>query len=36
MIEYPYVFEPKGHSYMLFNRNDSGQTGFGIAVRETL
>ncbi len=36
MIEYPFLFEPKGPNYILFNGNDSGQTGFEIAVEEAL
>jgi len=32
MIEYPYVFEHKGQQYMLYNGNDYGKTGFGLAV----
>lgn len=31
MIEYPHVFAHKGQKYMLFNGNEYGQTGFGIA-----
>jgi hypothetical protein len=32
MIEYPFVFDHKGQRYMLYNGNDYGKTGFGIAV----
>jgi hypothetical protein len=32
MIEYPYVFEHKGVHYMLYNGNDYGKTGIGLAV----
>ncbi|MEI8570351.1 hypothetical protein U737_15670 [Methylomonas sp. LW13] len=32
MIEYPFVFEHKGHRYMLYNGNGFGKTGFGLAV----
>ncbi len=32
MIEYPYVFDYEGERYMLYNGNDYGRTGFGIAV----
>lgn len=32
MIEYPYVFDHKGNRYMLYNGNDYGKTGFGLAV----
>ncbi len=35
MICYPYVFESGGRMYMLYNGNDYGRTGFGIAVMET-
>lgn len=35
MIEYPFVFEHKGERYMLYNGNDYGRTGFGLAVQET-
>ena len=34
MIEYPFVFDHKGHRYMLYNGNGNGLTGFGIAERE--
>ena len=34
MIEYPYVFDHKGETYMLYNGNSYGITGFGLAVRE--
>lgn len=32
MICYPYVFDHKGKRYMLYNGNDYGKTGFGLAV----
>ena len=32
MICYPFVFEHKGVKYMLYNGNDYGKTGFGIAI----
>lgn len=32
MIEYPFVFDHKCHRYMLYNGNDYGKTGFGLAV----
>ncbi len=32
MICYPFVFEHKGKRYMLYNGNDYGKTGFGLAV----
>lgn len=34
MIEYPFVFDHKGQRYMLYNGNDYGRTGFGLAVLE--
>ena len=34
MICYPYVFEHRGLMYMLYNGNNYGQTGFGLAVME--
>lgn len=35
MICYPYVFEHGGLFYMLYNGNDYGKTGFGLAVLES-
>ncbi len=35
MIEYPFVFDHKGNRYMLYNGNDYGKTGFGLAVLQT-
>jgi predicted GH43/DUF377 family glycosyl hydrolase len=32
MVEYPFVFEHKSETYMLYAGNGFGQTGFGIAV----
>lgn len=32
MIEYPFVFRSNEKTYMLYNGNDYGKTGFGIAV----
>jgi hypothetical protein len=32
MIEYPFVFQHKQNLYMLYNGNDYGKTGFGLAV----
>lgn len=32
MVCYPYVFEHKGSVYMLYNGNDHGRSGFGLAV----
>jgi len=34
MIEYPHVIDHKGKRYMLYNGNDYGKTGFGLAVLE--
>jgi hypothetical protein len=34
MIEYPFVFDHKGSRYMLYNGNDYGRTGFGIAMQQ--
>jgi hypothetical protein len=34
MICYPFVFEHKGKIYMLYNGNDYGKEGFGLAVLE--
>lgn len=34
MIEYPHVFDHQGRRFMLYNGNDFGKTGFGIAVLE--
>lgn len=34
-IEYPYVFDHNGQRYMLYNGNDFGRTGFGLAVLES-
>lgn len=31
MIEYPYVFEHRGTCYMLYNGNEYGKTGIGLA-----
>lgn len=33
MIEYPFVFDHKDRRYMLYNGNDYGKTGFGIAIQ---
>jgi predicted GH43/DUF377 family glycosyl hydrolase len=35
MICYPFVVDHKGERYMLYNGNDYGQTGFGLAVLES-
>jgi hypothetical protein len=34
MIEYPFVFDHKGQRFMLYNGNNYGRTGFGLAVLE--
>jgi len=34
MICYPFVFDHKGKRYMLYNGNDYGKSGFGLAVLE--
>jgi hypothetical protein len=34
MVAYPYVFEHEGDYYMLYNGNDYGKTGIGLAVLE--
>lgn len=34
MVCYPFVFDHKGERYMLYNGNDYGKTGFGLAVLE--
>lgn len=34
MIEYPFVFDHKGKRYMLYNGNNYGASGFGLAVME--
>ena len=31
-VEYPYIFEHKSKRYMLYNGNQYGKTGFGLAV----
>lgn len=33
-VTYPYVFEHRNRQYMLYNGNEFGKTGFGIAVWE--
>lgn len=35
MIEYPFVFDHDGERYMLYNGNDYGKTGFGLARIES-
>jgi hypothetical protein len=34
MVEYPFVFEHRGATYMLYNGNDYGRTGVGLATLE--
>jgi hypothetical protein len=34
MVEYPFVFDYSGRRYMLYNGNDYGRTGVGLAVWE--
>jgi hypothetical protein len=34
MICYPFVFDHMGQRYMLYNGNDYGRTGFGLAILE--
>ena len=34
MIEYPFVFDHAGVRYMLYNGNEFGKSGFGLAVME--
>lgn len=36
MMEYPFVFDHLGQRFMLYNGNDYGRTGFGLAVMEQL
>jgi hypothetical protein len=36
MVCYPYVFEHSGAMYMLYNGNNYGETGFGLAVMDQL
>jgi len=36
MICYPFVFEHKGEIYMLYNGNNYGKTGFGLALLENI
>lgn len=35
MIEYPFVFSHNGTQYMLYNGNDYGRTGIGLAVSDS-
>lgn len=34
MICYPFIFDHKGQRYILYNGNDYGRTGFGLAILE--
>ncbi len=34
MVCYPFVFKHKGQTYMLYNGNDYGKDGFGLAILE--
>jgi hypothetical protein len=34
MIEYPAVFDLEGRRYMLYNGDDYGRTGIGLAILE--
>ena len=36
MVEYPCIFDWNGHRYMLYNGNEYGGTGVGLAVLETV
>lgn len=33
-VAYPHVFEHRGSLFMLYNGNDYGRTGFGLAMLE--
>jgi predicted GH43/DUF377 family glycosyl hydrolase len=33
-VEYPYIFKHKGKTYMLYNGNEYGKTGFGLAFMD--
>jgi predicted GH43/DUF377 family glycosyl hydrolase len=35
MVEYPWVFESDGRRYMLYNGDDYGRSGVGLAVWES-
>jgi hypothetical protein len=32
MVEYPWVFDDNGRRFMLYNGNDYGRSGVGLAV----
>jgi hypothetical protein len=34
MVEYPWIFGSYGRDYMLYNGNDYGASGIGLAVWE--
>jgi hypothetical protein len=34
MILYPYIFQYKNKTYMVYNGNDYGKNGIGLAVLE--
>ncbi len=34
MIEYAYIFDYKGRRYMIYNGNNFGKTGIGLAILE--
>jgi hypothetical protein len=34
MVEYPWIFDAHGRRYMLYNGNDYGRTGVGVAIWE--
>jgi hypothetical protein len=34
MLCYPNLFEREGHTYLLYNGNEFGRHGFGIAILE--
>ena len=35
MIEYPFIFDHQGERYMLYNGNDYGRSGIGLAILES-
>jgi hypothetical protein len=36
MLEYPFVFDVGDRRYMLYNGNDYGRAGIGVAILEHL
>jgi hypothetical protein len=34
MVEYPCIFDWQGRRYMLYNGNEYGRTGVGLAIQE--